>query len=293
MNRVEKSKTNPEDLMCQDCVLEEIGAGKDICDKHGKAQIDWKCMFCCSTALFHCFGTHFMCNQCHEDYMRKYHYSNPPVKDCHGIDCPLGIAHPPPSQNPREGGCFSLGCGICRSEKTDILKNRDIKQVITANTKLPKAYIYDARKPMKGVVYPEVVLEMPDFVALAEELLEAELEAKRQAELERIRILNSRPVAILNSRQLAKKERQVKRKLQNNIGDGLPAWFLNPLNEDDEYELEKQEAERIALEQVRLTQEAKQIALENEKAMKEMKRNTLKAICSQVPKKTRVLRRRK
>ena len=64
-NDDEEAKTKPEDLLCQDCVLKEIGAGKDICETHGKAQIDWKCMYCCSVAVFFCFGTHYMCNRCH------------------------------------------------------------------------------------------------------------------------------------------------------------------------------------------------------------------------------------
>ena len=142
MNNAERNQSKPEDLLCQDCVLKEVGAGKAVCEIHGKAQIDWKCMYCCSTALFHCFGTHYMCNDCHNDYMFKYNYSDPPVKDCHGINCPLGIPHPPPSQNPREGGCFSLGCGICRSEKAH-LKTSAIQQVNVSAASLPKAYIYN------------------------------------------------------------------------------------------------------------------------------------------------------
>ena len=64
------------------------------------------------------------------------------LHDCHGIDCPLGIAHPPPNANPREGGVFPLGCGICRSEKMEILeKNKGVRQVVTAEN-MPKAYIY-------------------------------------------------------------------------------------------------------------------------------------------------------
>ena len=121
--------------------------------------------------------------------MRKYNYSDPPVKDCHGIDCPLGIAHPPPSQNPREGGCFCLGCGICRSEKAQV-KSSAIQQVNTRAENLPKAYIYNARQPMKGVIYPKVEHEMPDFVVMAEEILLAEIEAKLEAERERIRLWN-------------------------------------------------------------------------------------------------------
>ena len=38
---------------------------------------------------------------------------------------------------------------------------------------------------MKGVVYPEVEHEMPDFIVLAEEILQAEIEAKLEAERER------------------------------------------------------------------------------------------------------------
>ena len=67
---------------------------------------------------------------------------------------------------------------------------------------MPKAYIFNARKPMKGVVYPDIEVEVPDFIALAEELLEAEIQAKieaeEEAERERIRILNTTPIVILN-----------------------------------------------------------------------------------------------
>ena len=49
---------------------------------------------------------------------------------------------------------------------------------------------------------------MPDFIAKAEEILEAELEAER----ERIRILNITPVNFLGSRQALKKEKAAKRK---------------------------------------------------------------------------------
>ena len=55
---------------------------------------------------------------------------------------------------------------------------------------LPKAYIYNARQPMKGVIYPKVEHEMPDFVVMAEEILLAEIEAKLEAERERIRLWN-------------------------------------------------------------------------------------------------------
>lgn len=140
MANAERNETKKEDLLCQDCLLKEIGAGTTKCDKHGTDQIDWKCQYCCSTALFCCFGTHYMCAPCHDEYNTSM---NPPTKDCNGINCPLGIAHPPPNKDPRQGGVFPLGCGICRSEKLEILANRDVRQVITTEN-LPKAWIKNA-----------------------------------------------------------------------------------------------------------------------------------------------------
>ena len=185
MNNAEEAKSKPEDLRCQDCVLKEIGAGKDVCEKHGKTQIDWKCMFCCSIAVFHCFGTHYMCDKCHTGYAND----GPAPKDCHGVNCPLGIAHPPASKNPRESN-FALGCGICRSEKTNALKPSAVMQVMTAEN-LPKAHNQQANdaapKRLNGVVYPEVEHEMPDFVIWSpEDILEAKLEEEHQARLRAI-----------------------------------------------------------------------------------------------------------
>ena len=84
---------------------------------------------------------------------------------------------------------------------------------------------------MKGVVYPENEAEMPEFIARADEILEAQLEAEH----ERIRILNRTPVPFLTHRQQAKKLRAAKRKqLKNQYDYNLPAWFIEepPLEED-------------------------------------------------------------
>ena len=212
--------------MCQDCLLKEIGAGTTHCDKHGTDQIDWKCMYCCSTALFCCFGTHYMCNPCHDEYNRT---DNPPLKDCHGINCPLGMAHPPPSKNPREGGVFPLGCGICRSEKLELLqKNRDVQQIVNTDN-LPKFWNkWD--QPKKNdikIERPVIEIELPDFIAMADEILEAEHE-------ERIRILNRTPVAVLTPAQINKSKRKQQRKMLKAAAaaDYLPGWFLDPDNED-------------------------------------------------------------
>ena len=91
------------------------------------------------------------------------------------------------------------------------------------------------------IIRPLIDFELPNFVAKADEILEAEIEA----ELERIRILNKTPVNYMLPRQIAKKMR--KKELRK-IDENLPAWFLNPLNEVDEQEEERLEAERLAAE---------------------------------------------
>ena len=192
--------------MCQDCLLKEMGAGQTTCKKHGNVQIDWKCMFCCSVALFCCFGTHYFCDDCHEEYMDNGCHVE--LKDCHGINCPLGIAHPPACADPKQGGVFPLGCGICRSEKLDLLKNRGVQQVIDADN-LPKAYIYkklnnfdgygdeygdedeeEEQKERPEIERPEFEIEMPDFINYPdafEAILRADLAAEHaQKEQERL-----------------------------------------------------------------------------------------------------------
>lgn len=218
--------------MCQDCLLKEIGAGTTECDKHGTDQIDWKCMFCCSTALFCCFGTHYMCNACHDEYNRTM---NPPLKDCNGINCPLGMAHPPPSKNPREGGVFPLGCGICRSEKLELLqKNRGVQQIVNEDN-LPKFWNKWAQPKKNGIKIerPIIEIELPDFIAMADEILEAEHEALLEAERECIRILNRRPLVVLTQAQINKQKRKQQRKMLKAAAEGiLPVWFLDPEGED-------------------------------------------------------------
>lgn len=66
----------------------------------------------------------------------------------------------------------------------------------------------DPNRPQ--IIRPDIEFELPDFVAQADEILEAELEAER----ERIRILNKTPVNFLNPRLAMKKDRAAKRKQQ-------------------------------------------------------------------------------
>ena len=114
-----------------------------------------------------------MCNRCHTGW----NGNGPDPRDCHGVNCPLGIAHPPASRNARESN-FSLGCGICRSEKASALRGTAIQQVVTADN-LPKAYDRQAAaqpQGMQGVEYPNPLNEpdLPEYFNWTPEELEEE-----------------------------------------------------------------------------------------------------------------------
>jgi E3 ubiquitin-protein ligase MYCBP2 len=84
-----------------------MGKGVTKCSKHGVDYIDFKCRFCCSIALWFCFGTTHFCDPCHREAGRNK------VTACAGKTvCPLGD-HPP---NGKEAANeYALGCGLCRS----------------------------------------------------------------------------------------------------------------------------------------------------------------------------------
>lgn len=89
---------------------------------------------------------------------------------------------------------------------------------------------------------PLFEFDLPDFIALADELLELLEEAER----ERIRILNNTPIVMYTPSYRAKRERAAKRKAMRAGMIQLPEWFLNPLGEDQEEDTSALEAE-IAL----------------------------------------------
>ena len=100
-----------------------MGFGQKVCDKHGTDFIDWKCMRCCSMAVFFCVGgTMTFCTPCHNDAMAS---QNNIRTECTGGDCcPLGIP-----EHPKAGtdisACFPLGCSLCRSEKVALIQTNN------------------------------------------------------------------------------------------------------------------------------------------------------------------------
>lgn len=109
---------NPEELVCGGC--SDVSRAQ-MCPKHGTDYLEYKCRYCCSVAVFFCFGTTHFCNACHDDFQRVANVPKPELPQCPvgpkavqlaGEECPLHVSHPPTGEE------FALGCGICRNAHT-------------------------------------------------------------------------------------------------------------------------------------------------------------------------------
>ncbi|CRK91251.1 CLUMA_CG004931, isoform A [Clunio marinus] len=109
---------NPEELVCGGC--SDI-AKAQMCPKHGMDFLEYKCRYCCSVAVFFCFGTTHFCDTCHDDFQRLTNIPKIKLPKCPAgpkamqlmtDECPLHIVHPPTGEE------FALGCGICRNFHT-------------------------------------------------------------------------------------------------------------------------------------------------------------------------------
>jgi len=109
----------PEEFICYDC-----SPMKNIHCKvpaHQEYHV-WKCRFCCSTAVWFCFGTTHYCEPCHRDNpMEKVRRARSGFKQCPGpVSCPIKGNHAP---NGAEAECeHSLGCGLCMDASREIGK---------------------------------------------------------------------------------------------------------------------------------------------------------------------------
>lgn len=92
-----------------------------MCPKHGMDFLEYKCRYCCSVAVFFCFGTTHFCDTCHDDFQRLTNIPKMKLPKCPAgpkatqlmiEECPLHIVHPPTGEE------FALGCGICRNFHT-------------------------------------------------------------------------------------------------------------------------------------------------------------------------------
>ncbi|EGW02134.1 putative E3 ubiquitin-protein ligase MYCBP2 [Cricetulus griseus] len=74
---------DPRELICGAC--SDVSRAQ-MCPKHGTDFLEYKCRYCCSVAVFFCFGTTHFCNACHDDFQRMT--SIPKEELPH---CPAGI----------------------------------------------------------------------------------------------------------------------------------------------------------------------------------------------------------
>jgi E3 ubiquitin-protein ligase MYCBP2 len=109
---------DPKELVCGAC---SNVAAAQVCPKHGTDFLEYKCRYCCSVAVFFCFGTTHFCTPCHDDFSRLTNMPKaelpqcpvgPRAKPLEGDDCPLHVKHPPTGEE------FALGCGVCRNAQT-------------------------------------------------------------------------------------------------------------------------------------------------------------------------------
>ncbi|XP_075230357.1 E3 ubiquitin-protein ligase MYCBP2-like isoform X2 [Lycorma delicatula] len=112
------SEFDPSELVCGAC--SDVSRAQ-MCPKHGTDFLEYKCRYCCSVAVFFCFGTTHFCNACHDDFQRVTNLpraelppcpAGPKAKSLDGEECPLHVKHP------QTGEEFALGCGVCRNAHT-------------------------------------------------------------------------------------------------------------------------------------------------------------------------------
>ncbi|XP_076623337.1 MYC binding protein highwire isoform X2 [Colletes latitarsis] len=109
---------DPTELVCGGC---SDVARAQMCPKHGIDFLEYKCRYCCSVAVFFCFGTTHFCTPCHDDFQRVTTIpksqlpscpAGPKAEQLDGDECPLHVKHPPTGEE------FALGCGICGNAHT-------------------------------------------------------------------------------------------------------------------------------------------------------------------------------
>ena len=102
-------------MICPNC--SDVGKGLKECKKHGKDFIEFKCRYCCSLALWFCWGTTHFCEPCHKKAGKLRNISMDKVPKCKGPGkCPLGGDHKPNFYE------YCMGCAVCRNDKENAKK---------------------------------------------------------------------------------------------------------------------------------------------------------------------------
>ena len=70
---------DPSELVCGGC--SDVTRAQ-LCPKHGTDFLEYKCRYCCSVAVFFCFGKTHFCNACHDDFQRLTSIPVPQLPAC-------------------------------------------------------------------------------------------------------------------------------------------------------------------------------------------------------------------
>eukprot|EP00347_Sterkiella_histriomuscorum_P013532 403364350 len=103
----EAKQPKPQDLLCVVCTSFRYEIQNDNCVHHGDEYIEYKCQFCCETAVWYCWGGTRMCEPCH-----NIAGENIP-KICNENTCPYK------GQHPENGKHHSFGCNLCKILETE------------------------------------------------------------------------------------------------------------------------------------------------------------------------------
>lgn len=106
------AENDDTELVCGPCMTR----GVSECDNpaHADAWI-YKCRYCCTPAIWYCFGTTHFCDLCHNG-----NRSGMPCPPDGKKSCPLGL--PPEShRNGEDGDCeLVIGCGLCSDKYSEV-----------------------------------------------------------------------------------------------------------------------------------------------------------------------------
>ena len=78
---------------------------------------EWKCRYCCSVAVWFCWGNTHFCEPCHQKAYELRDMAPAKLPKCGGrLVCKLKCDHPP------AGDEFSLGCGACNNASNQVIR---------------------------------------------------------------------------------------------------------------------------------------------------------------------------
>lgn len=141
----EEDKTNEDELVCFSC--SEVMSSNACKEPSHSEYLLYKCRFCCSPAVWFCFGTTHFCEYCHSHWPPNRHPENIKCPNDEGV-CPMGLPVGSHSNGEGEECEYVIGCGMCQNELR-MKKSNNKEEVLTEEEKEA------AEKASRGRFRPE------------------------------------------------------------------------------------------------------------------------------------------